>query len=52
MSTDFPAAATNHYSGILHTFVAFDWGEEVSLEKAQQLGVKIVDEVELLQLCG
>src|SRR5207237_1669083 len=25
------------YSGILHTFVAFDWGEEVALEKARQL---------------
>ncbi len=25
------------YSGIVHTFVAFDWGEELSLEKARQL---------------
>src|SRR3974377_1432693 len=36
-----PAASTFEStplcSGILHTFVAFDWGEEVSLEKARQL---------------
>jgi hypothetical protein len=25
------------YAGILHIFVAFDWGEEVDLEKARQL---------------
>lgn len=25
------------FSGVLHTFVAFDWGEEVDLEKARQL---------------
>jgi hypothetical protein len=36
-----PAASTSEttcvYSGILHTFVAFDWGEEVALEKAREL---------------
>ena len=29
--------STPVYSGILHTFVAFDWGEEVAIEKARQL---------------
>lgn len=37
MSTVLPTATTDLYSGILHIFVAFDWGEEVNLEKARQL---------------
>lgn len=32
-----PAVTTDLYSGILHAFVAFDWGEEVNLEKARRL---------------
>jgi len=26
------------YAGVLHVFFAFDWGEEINLEKARQLG--------------
>ncbi|MGE5191377.1 MAG: hypothetical protein ACM3U2_02675 [Deltaproteobacteria bacterium] len=37
MSTAQDSKTTGLYSGILHVFVAFDWGEEVSLEKARQL---------------
>jgi hypothetical protein len=29
--------STPLYSGLLHTFVAFDWGEEVDIDKARQL---------------
>lgn len=32
-----PLAATSLFSGYLHCFVAFDWGEEVDLAKARQL---------------
>src|SRR5215831_16202885 len=33
-----PAAETTElYSGLLHTFVAFDWGEEIDLAKVRQL---------------
>lgn len=32
-----PLETTCLYSGVLHCFVAFDWGEEVSLDKARNL---------------
>lgn len=35
--TDLPFAETTAFTGFLHCFVAFDWGEEVSLEKARSL---------------
>jgi hypothetical protein len=31
------AETTGTFAGILHTFVAFDWGEEINLEKVRQL---------------
>ena len=37
MSSRFPPEASDLHTGILHTFVAFDWGEEVNLGKARQL---------------
>ena len=37
MSETPPLETTCLYSGILHCFVAFDWGEEVSLEKVKNL---------------
>lgn len=37
MSETPPLESTCQYAGILHCFVAFDWGEEVSLEKARNL---------------
>src|SRR5690348_11091065 len=37
MSETSPLETTCLFSGVLHCFVAFDWGEEVSLEKAQGL---------------
>ena len=37
MSMISDSETTTEYSGILHAFVAFDWGEEISLEKARQL---------------
>jgi len=37
LSTAPLAESNGRFSGILHTFVAFDWGEEVHLDKARQL---------------
>ena len=37
MSIVHASKTTDLYAGVLHTFVAFDWGEEVSLEKVRQL---------------
>jgi hypothetical protein len=33
-----PSRITDHYAGVLHIFVAFDWGEEINLDKARGLG--------------
>src|SRR5260370_12250530 len=37
MSASMTSESPHPCSGILHAFVAFDWGEEVDLEKARQL---------------
>lgn len=37
MSDSISAEATPQFSGLLHCFVAFDWGEEVNLSNARQL---------------
>jgi hypothetical protein len=37
VSTPAETETTEFYSGILHTFVALDWGEEIDLQKVRQL---------------